>query len=105
MYHKELIKEYLKNEETNPDEWANWQCLYDGNWVNCCLEPAFNENLEYRRIKKHPHAELMMQYAQDAMTTDKPWELWQWNHPDCDSWNDFSANPNWTEDRNYRRKA
>ena len=27
---------------------------------------------------KHPHAELMMQYAQDAMETDKPWERWQY---------------------------
>ena len=28
---------------------------------------------------KHKHAELMMQYAQDAMETDKPWERWQYN--------------------------
>ena len=27
---------------------------------------------------KHKHAELMMQYAQDAMETDKPWERWQY---------------------------
>ena len=24
----------------------------------------------------HKHAELMLQYAQDATETDKPWELW-----------------------------
>ena len=28
---------------------------------------------------KHPHAELMAQYAQDAMETDKPWERWRIN--------------------------
>ena len=28
---------------------------------------------------KHKHAELMMQYAQDAMETDKPWKRWQYN--------------------------
>ncbi len=27
--------------------------------------------------KGHPHAELMAQYAEDAKTTDKPWELYQ----------------------------
>ena len=26
---------------------------------------------------KHIHAELMMQYAQDAMETDTPWERWE----------------------------
>jgi hypothetical protein len=26
---------------------------------------------------KHKHAELMAAYAADAMTTDKPWELWE----------------------------
>ena len=26
---------------------------------------------------KHKHAELMMQYAQDAMETPRPWERWE----------------------------
>lgn len=26
---------------------------------------------------KHPHAELMAQYAQDALETDTPWERWE----------------------------
>ena len=25
----------------------------------------------------HKHAALMLQYAEDAQTTDKPWELWE----------------------------
>ena len=28
---------------------------------------------------KHKHAELMMQYAQDAMETSEPWKRWQYN--------------------------
>lgn len=28
-------------------------------------------------MSKHIHAELMAQYAQDAMETDKPWERWE----------------------------
>ena len=35
---------------------------------------------------KHKHAELMMQYAQDAMETDKPWELWEMRFPANESW-------------------
>ena len=27
--------------------------------------------------KAHKHAALMMQYAQDAMETENPWERWQ----------------------------
>ena len=26
----------------------------------------------------HKHARLMLQYAQDALETDKPWERWEW---------------------------
>ena len=35
---------------------------------------------------KHKHAELMMQYAQDAMETDKPWELWEMRLPANKTW-------------------
>jgi hypothetical protein len=53
-------------------------------------------------MSKYIHAELMLQYAQDAMETDKPWERWQEKlaikYEDCDS------NPFWYEGRQYRRK-
>ena len=28
-------------------------------------------------MPKHIHAYLMKQYAEDAMTTDAPWKLWE----------------------------
>lgn len=28
-------------------------------------------------MTKHIHAELMAEYAKDAMETDKPWERWE----------------------------
>lgn len=28
-------------------------------------------------MNKHPHAELMKQYAEDAMKTATPWRLWE----------------------------
>lgn len=58
-------------------------------------------------MSKHVHAELMMQYAQDAMETDKPWERWQ----SCSQinsseglWRDCISNPSWCKDYKYRRK-
>ena len=51
----------------------------------------------------HVHAELMAQYAEDAKTTDKPWELWQAKGDDCDWW-DCNANPRWANATEYRRK-
>jgi len=52
---------------------------------------------------KHMHAELMAQYAQDAMETDEPWERWEFRDFDVD-WSDCRGHPSWMEHRQYRRK-
>jgi hypothetical protein len=55
-------------------------------------------------MNRHKHAELMAQYAQDAMTTDKPWELWEARaHPKRD-WFVMKGDPCWSVDFEYRRK-
>lgn len=51
----------------------------------------------------HVHAELMKQYAEDAMTTDKPWELWQSMDEDGD-WFDLSKPLAFFSNLVYRRK-
>ena len=51
---------------------------------------------------KHKHAELMMQYAQDAMETSEPWELWEVRY--YDKWCGLSVHPIWHEPFEYRRK-
>ena len=50
----------------------------------------------------HIHAALMLQYAQDASTTDKPWEMWEYfaDH----EWERLTGNPAWDDDTKYRRK-
>jgi hypothetical protein len=53
---------------------------------------------------KHKHAELMAQYAQDAMTTDKPWELWEARAPRKHDWFVMKGDPCWSVDFAYRRK-
>lgn len=51
----------------------------------------------------HPHAELIMQYAEDAKTHAEPWKLWQATHADH-PWTDLERNPLWCVFNLYRRK-
>ena len=53
-------------------------------------------------MPKHIHADLMKQYAEDAMTTDEPWKLWQVRS--CGEWFDLDQSPIWVKDTEYRRK-
>ena len=53
---------------------------------------------------KHKHAELMMQYAQDAMATSEPWLNWQAYNTNYRKWNDCTIHPKWYEAIEYRRK-
>ena len=50
----------------------------------------------------HVHADLMMQYAQDAMETSEPWELWEVRYHD--KWCGLSVHPHWNAPCEYRRK-
>ena len=61
----------------------------------------------------HKHAALMLQYAQDAAETDKPWERWEYSDTSTlnqhgekirDDWYDCGDNPDWCPDVQYRRK-
>ena len=54
----------------------------------------------------HKHAALMLQYAQDALETDKPWERWQLRTGGEAVWFDFDGHfrPTWSEGTEYRRK-
>ena len=53
---------------------------------------------------KHVHAELMMQYAQDALTTNKPWELWEYQAQENARWVSLDNHPRWVISCKYRRK-
>jgi hypothetical protein len=53
---------------------------------------------------KHKHAELMAQYAQDALETDRPWERWEYCDEFDSSWEPLTTNPKWFTDFQYRRK-
>lgn len=54
--------------------------------------------------RAHIHAESMKLYAEDAMTTDEPWELWEFS-PDGIEWDNLMDNPIWLIGVKYRRKV
>ena len=71
--------------------------------------PNWIKPLEKEEINniKHPQAELMMQYAQDAMETDKPWERWEQGYYKEGKEHDYqpcTSNPTWKVEWCYRRK-
>jgi hypothetical protein len=56
-------------------------------------------------MKAHIHSELMMEYAKDAMETDKPWLRWEFRSQE-DDWKSFAVpGPSWNEESEYRRKV
>ena len=54
----------------------------------------------------HKHAALMLQYAQDAAETDKPWERWEYKIDGCNGgWlSVLNTHPDWNVNFDYRRK-
>lgn len=54
-------------------------------------------------MSAHVHAALMLQYAQDAAETDRPWERWEFEVK-SGVWCNLSEHPAWLENKEYRRK-
>ena len=52
----------------------------------------------------HKHAALMLQYAQDAAETDKPWERWEYLKHQSSDWGPVSCMIGWFPENEYRRK-
>lgn len=52
----------------------------------------------------HVHQKLMAQYAEDAKTTDKPWELWELLHANCVDWLPMKEGRCFYATSTYRRK-
>ena len=51
----------------------------------------------------HKHAALMLQYAQDALETDKPWLRWEVAASN-NKWDVLHNHPGWHKGYDYRRK-
>ena len=55
-------------------------------------------------MNRHKHAGHMAAYAADAMTTDRPWKLWEFKRPCSDEWLGCGHSPSWNTDHEFRRK-
>ena len=55
-------------------------------------------------MPKHIHADLMKQYAEDAMTTDEPWKFWEVFSRYDGTWVSMDDSPAWNINVKYRRK-
>ena len=51
---------------------------------------------------KHPHAENMLAYAEDALETEIPWSRWQIRV--SNNWFNLNYHPEWHSLTEYRRK-
>lgn len=52
----------------------------------------------------HVHADLMKQYYEDALETDKPWERWERQPRGSNMWTNCTCTPDWAPTTQYRRK-
>lgn len=52
--------------------------------------------------RKHIHAELMMEYAKDAMETDTPWKRWEFRNMKGE-WVSLMQHPAWQPGVEYRK--
>ena len=85
------------------DARPNW-LHRDGHYV-CHTTSNRMEYIEVREEQQgHIHADLMLQYAQDAMETDKPWERWEVYGKITGRWIPLSECLSFLPENQYRRK-
>ena len=67
---------------------------------------SFSRTIESKKKineMKHPHADLIAEFAKDCQESDKPWELWEWS-PNGEKWQKLYEMPAWNEEAFYKRK-
>lgn len=82
------------------------------NWHDAKLSPSvWSSVIDHREFdaipkpKGHVHAKLMRKYAKDAMTSERPWELWEFNDSVMKVWRPLNGQPVWNTLSQYRRKG
>lgn len=81
-----------------------------GDWIDwkpdCCMPTPKNGEEHAWRVKPTPcpHADLILQYAQDCQEHEKPWEVWECMYDNNGIWKEFDRHPIWSDFYQYRRK-
>jgi hypothetical protein len=110
--HAALMAQYEQDVKDHGERaYTLWEFRIDKRyeWQSCVQDPQWAISQYRRKQQEHKHAQLMLQYAQDALTTDKPWELWEArdtrsHYPDNDWWYTLKSDPAWNTTHEYRRK-
>lgn len=74
-------------------------------WNKVIYSRQFDLIPKPEKPKGHIHAKAMRKYAKDAMTNEKPWELWEMRVAESEPWKPMFASPKWQSDIEYRRKS
>ena len=71
------------------------------------FDPADDKpRIALKVVKGHPHAALMKQYAEDAETHERPWELWEYKDAALKTWKPCGfLHPGWYPGTEYRRTS
>lgn len=113
VVHRHIPEWVAKSVSVDPDDkvapvrvmwsYATSPCFYTEQGK---LSPADDTpRIALKVVKGHPHAALMKQYAEDAETHERPWELWEYKHEALKTWNPCGPHPGWYLDSEYRRTA
>jgi hypothetical protein len=95
---------YPDNCDLNFDHKYIRNCDYITGGPECLMKRPAKEVLPVIVKPACPHAELMLEYAKDAMKHEKPWELWEYKQSSS-TWKPLtSSHPSWNEGTGYRRK-
>lgn len=61
------------------------------------------QNQQNKPKTKHVHADLMLEYAKEAMQSDTPWDAFEYKDKDG-VWKDCIGSPSWYKDSSFRKK-
>lgn len=65
----------------------------------------FVEAPQTSKVTGHKHALLMLEYAKDALSNEKPWEDWEFRASGGSNWSSLTSHPDWYAATEYLRKA
>lgn len=65
-----------------------------------------NTGIIWKKVEGHPHAKLMMEYAQDCLVNQHAYEKWEFSHKGIlpIKWMSLNDHPEWEPGCDYRRK-
>lgn len=91
---------------TNSTGGFTWPATYLGHdlWADVINRKKFHLIPKPKKPVGHVHAKAMRKYADDSMTSERPWELWEMR-VEGEPWKPMFTNPKWYTGTKYRRKS